>query len=131
MTSCSSLSCGARRLFSFGVISMYQSLRIPAAPVAFVLLTLLGVTTLRAQASAGESESATAAILDVLAHQRAAQWTSSAPLIRCAPSPLTEQPGAAAQESRPAVLPLETAFLDAASVKHMMVARGNQLRTIR
>jgi hypothetical protein len=29
----------------------------------------------------------------------------------------------AAERSRPAVLPLETAFLDAATVKRMMVAR--------
>jgi hypothetical protein len=107
---------------------MNRSLRVSRVGWLCGMLTVAGVTSARAQASAAASESATASILDVLAHQRAVQWASSVPLIRCAPAPLVEQPGAAARESRPAVLPLETAFLDAQSVKHMMVARANQLQ---
>jgi hypothetical protein len=87
------------------------------------ILILGAAASSQAQSPSSPQDSATAALLDVLARDRAARWSSSAPAIRCAPAPLTEQPGIAAEHSRPVVLPLETAFLDAASVKRMLVAR--------
>lgn len=91
--------------------------------VAVGAAAVLGVPAI-SQAQSPISRDPTAALLDVLARDRVARWSSSAPSIHCAPAPLTEQPGAAAERSRPAVLPLETAFIDAARVKRMMVARS-------
>jgi hypothetical protein len=102
---------------------MYRFIRNLTAPTVGAIITLGAPASGHAQSPSSQQESATAALLDVLARDRAARWSSSAPLIHCAPAPLTEQPGVAAESSRPAVLPLETAFLDAASVKRMMVAR--------
>jgi hypothetical protein len=102
---------------------MYRFIRNLTAPTVGAIITLGAPASGHAQLPSSQQESATAALLDVLARDRAARWSSSAPLIHCAPAPLTEQPGVAAESSRPAVLPLETAFLDAASVKRMMVAR--------
>jgi hypothetical protein len=103
---------------------MYRFIRNLTAPTVGAITIALGTpASSNAQSPGSRQESATAALLDVLARDRAARWSSSAPSIHCAPAPLTEQPGVAAERSRPAVLPLETAFLDAASVKRMMVAR--------
>jgi hypothetical protein len=103
---------------------MYRFIRKLMAPTVGAIITLGAPASSHAQAPNSPHESATAALLGVLARDRAARWSSSAPSIHCAPAPLTEQPGVAAERSRPTVLPLETAFLDAASVKRMMVARN-------
>jgi hypothetical protein len=105
---------------------MHRFIRIlPAA--ALVSLFAMGDQGMAlAQSSARQAESTTAALLDILARERAQRWAGSVPSIRCAPAPLTEQPGAAAQEARPHVLPLESAFLDAVSVRHLLLARGDR-----
>ena len=102
---------------------MYRFIRNLMAPTVGAIVILGAPASGEAQSPSARQESATAALLDVLARDRAQRWSSSAPAIHCAPAPLTEQPGIAAERSRPSVLPLETSFLDAASVKRMMVAR--------
>jgi hypothetical protein len=102
---------------------MYRFIRDLTAPTVGAIILLGAPTSSQAQSPTPRLESATAALLDALARERAARWSSSAPAIQCAPAPLTEQPGIVAERSRPAVLPLETAFLDAARVKRMLVAR--------
>jgi hypothetical protein len=108
------------------VENMYRFIRILPAAALVSLLAMEDQGMALAQSSATQSESTTAALLDILGRQRAQRWAGSAPSIHCAPAPLTEQPGAAAQEARPHVLPLESAFLDAASVRHLLLARGDR-----
>jgi hypothetical protein len=102
---------------------MYQFIRNLAGPAVGAIIILGTPASSPAQSPSVRKDRATAELLDVLARNRSVRWSSSAPSIHCAPAPLTEQPGIAAAGSRPPVLPLETAFLDAASVKRMMVAR--------
>jgi hypothetical protein len=102
---------------------MHRFIRNLTGPAVGAVIILGSPASSPAQSPSSRQESTTAALLDVLARERAARWSSSAPSVHCAPAPLTEQPGMAAERSRPVVLPLETAFLDAASVKRMMVAR--------
>jgi hypothetical protein len=61
--------------------------------------------------------------LESLSRERARHWAATTPAIQCAPAPLTERPTAAAEFARPRVLPLEAAFLDAATVKRTLAAR--------
>jgi hypothetical protein len=68
---------------------------------------------LQAQATEEQSVSATAVQIGALSRSRADRWVRTAPVIHCAPAPLTERPGAAGELGRPHVAPLEAAFLDA------------------
>jgi hypothetical protein len=79
---------------------------------------------LRAQAA---SAAPRAVQLESLSRVRARHWAAMTPAIRCTPAPLTERPTAAAEFARPRVLPLEAAFLDAATVKRTFAARGGRL----
>jgi hypothetical protein len=81
---------------------------------------LLSSSALQAQTAGSRRESSTALRLGVLAHEHSNDWARSAPVIHCGPAPLTERPGVAAEFSRPRVLPLETAFLDAATAKRLL-----------
>ena len=65
--------------------------------------------------------------LELLSRERARHWAAATPAIRCAPAPLTERPTAAAEFARPRVLPLEAAFLDAATVKRTFAALGGRV----
>jgi len=65
--------------------------------------------------------------LEFLSRERARHWAAATPAIRCAPAPLTERPTAAAEFARPRVLPLEAAFLDAATVKRTFAALGGRV----
>jgi hypothetical protein len=106
---------------SFDQESGFMSPRTIAALAAFLLI---GPPVAKAQAaSAGLPPAGIAAQLESLARGRARLWAATAPVIRCAPAPLTERPTAAAEFARPPVLPLETAFLDAAAVKRTVAAR--------
>jgi hypothetical protein len=101
---------------------MYRLMTAVTAVIA--VMTLDPPSRLEAQNSAPPNVSTAASLLDVLARERAGQWSSAAPIVHCRPAPLTEQPGAEAERARPRVLPLETAFLDAVSVKRLMIARA-------
>jgi hypothetical protein len=68
---------------------------------------------LPAQATVQQPVSATAVQIGAFSRERAARWVRTAPVIHCAPAPLTERPGAAGELARPQVAPLEAAFLDA------------------
>jgi hypothetical protein len=85
---------------------MYRFIRIlpAAALVSFLAMEHQGIAL--AQSSATQPESTTAALLDILGRERAQRWAGSAPSIHCAPAPLT--------------------FLDAASVRHLLLARGDR-----
>ena len=63
------------------------------------------------------------ALLSALANYRAVRWASAAPVIHCAPAPLTERPGVEAELARPRVAPIEEAFADAQSVKRAIAYR--------
>jgi hypothetical protein len=65
--------------------------------------------------------------LEFLSRERARHWAATTPAIRCAPAPLTERPTAAAEFARPRVLPLEAAFLDAATVKRTFAALSGRV----
>jgi hypothetical protein len=85
--------------------------------------SLTGPPQLDAQEQVMLRQSATARRLGVLAQRRATQWARSKWEIRCGPAPLTERPGVEAEFTRPRVVPLESAFLDAATAKRMLAAK--------
>ena len=64
--------------------------------------------------------------LELLSRERARHWAETAPSLRCAPAPLTERPTAVAEFTRPHVVPLEAAFLDAATVRRVFAARNGR-----
>jgi hypothetical protein len=101
--------------------------RILSAVSTPVLLTVAGLTgtpTLHAQAAAVSGRPIRAAMqVGALSRERASRWAGAAPVIYCAPAPLTERPGVAAEFARPHVAPLEEAFLDAAVAKRTFVGR--------
>jgi hypothetical protein len=85
-----------------------------------VVLSLAGLTTpslLRAQTVVAPRPSPVATELGRRSQSRLLRWAAGAPVIHCGPAPLTERPAAAAEISRPRVVPLEEAFLDAAVAK--------------
>ena len=102
----------------------------PIALVAPLILVILGIAGL-AGPPVVHAQVATAAPLalqlESLSRERAQHWAAATPAIRCAPAPLTERPTAAAEFARPRVLPLEAAFLDAATVKRTFAARGGRV----
>lgn len=69
------------------------------------------------------SHLAAPALLSALANYRAVRWASTAPVIHCAPAPLTERPAAQSELARPHVVPMEEAFADAQSVKRAIAYR--------
>jgi hypothetical protein len=91
-----------------------------ALPAIFALAALSPSSGLQAQASAGRRPSPAAIELGSLSRERAYRWADRTPIVHCAPAPLTERPGAAAELARPRVVPLEQTFLDAASVKRTL-----------
>ena len=94
--------------------------RSPVASALPMVLSLAGLTTpslLRAQTEVALRPSPVAAELGRRSQSRQVRWAAVAPVIHCGPAPLTEQPGAAAAISRPRVVPLEEAFLDATVAK--------------
>jgi hypothetical protein len=96
------------------------------ALVAPLLLGLAGLSVplgLHAQAATAARR---AVQLESLSQDRARHWAAAAPAIRCSPAPLTERPTAAAEFARPRVLPLEAAFLDAATVKRTFATRDGR-----
>ena len=100
------------------------------ALMALLFLGFAGLATpsgVCAQAGATRAPASRAVQLESLSRERVRQWTATTPRIRCAPAPLTERPTAGAEFARPRVAPLETAFLDAATVKRMFAARDQRL----
>jgi hypothetical protein len=93
------------------------------APLVLGLAGLAVPPALRAQAATAPR----VVQLESLSRERARHWAAMTPAIRCAPAPLTERPTAAAEFAQPRVLPLEAAFLDAATVKRTFAARGGRL----
>ena len=94
--------------------------RIVPAVTASLLLAIAGwsrPSPVLAQAASASRLPSVATRLGTLSRERAARWTATAPVILCAPAPLTERPGVAGELARPHVAPLEEAFLDAAIVK--------------
>jgi hypothetical protein len=103
--------------------------RIVPAVAATVLLAVAGLfrpPVLDAQTASAARPLTVATRLEALARGRAARWSAATPVLRCAPAPLTEPPGSATELGRPRVVPLEEAFLDAASVKRTFAARLNR-----
>jgi hypothetical protein len=97
------------------------------ALVAALVLGIVGLAVppaLHAQAAAAAPR---AVQLEFLSRERARHWAATTPAIRCAPAPLTERPTAAAEFARPRVLPLEAAFLDAATVRRTFAALGGRV----
>jgi hypothetical protein len=85
-----------------------------------VSAALGGTPELRAQATEEHPVSATAVQIGALSRERAERWMRTAPVIHCAPAPLTERPGAASELGRPRVAPLEAAFLDAVRARRTL-----------
>lgn len=101
----------------------YRIVPAVAAPILLAGAGLVRPPALKAQiASAAHSIPATTR-LEVLTSERAARWAASAPVIHCAPAPLTERPGSAGELTRPHVAPLEEAFLDAATARRTYAVR--------
>jgi hypothetical protein len=98
------------------------------APILLGFASLAALSAAHAQgANATRTAAPVAQQLALLSRERVRQWAATAPRIQCAPAPLTERPTAGAEFARPRVLPLEAAFLDAATVKRTFVARGAHL----
>jgi hypothetical protein len=94
------------------------------APLVLGIAGVSGPLALHAQAAVAAPR---AVQLESLSRERARQWAAATPAIRCAPAPLTERPTAAAEFARPRVLPLEAAFLDAATVKRTFAIQGRRV----
>ena len=101
----------------------FQPTVVCALPVVLSISGLARPLVLSAQTQVTMRPSPVAAELDRRAEARAARWAAVAPLIHCGPAPLTERPGAAAENARLRVVPLEEAFLDAAIVKRRVLGR--------
>ena len=100
---------------------MRQPMASILAPTIFAFASA-NASDLRAQETARRSNES-AARIGALSQQRATQWAEATPVIYCGPAPLTERPGSSGELTRPRVVPLEAAFLDAASVKRTLAAR--------
>jgi hypothetical protein len=112
------------------VHSSQESFSMQRRAITLVAPLVLGIAGL-AVPPALQGQAATAAPravqLEFLSRERARLWTATTPAIRCAPAPLTERPTAAAEFARPKVLPLEAAFLDAATVQRTFAALGGRI----
>jgi hypothetical protein len=110
--------------------SSQESFSMQHRAIALVAPLILGIAGL-AVPPALQAQAATATPralqLESLSRERARLWASTVPALRCAPAPLTQHPMTAAEFARPRVLPLEAAFLDAATVKHTFAARGDRV----
>jgi hypothetical protein len=89
--------------------------------------SLARATRLEAQTAATsrfhlDSGNAVPSQLNLLARERAARWAGAAPVVHCSPAPLTERPGIEAEFNRPSVVPLESAFADAARIKRSVAS---------
>lgn len=91
-----------------------------ALPVLAGLAGLIPTTVAQAQKAQAVPAHHLAVELSHRARMRAVRWAREAPVIHCGPAPLTERPGAARELARPRVVPLEEAFLDAATVKRTL-----------
>ena len=89
--------------------------------IASLLLGIAGPSAPRAvqaqSSAATPAPGARAVRLASLSLERVRYWAATSPTIGGAPAPLTERPTASAEFGRPRVVPLESAFLDAAIVK--------------
>ena len=65
-----------------------------AIPAVFGIAGSVASSELQAQAFVERRVSATAIQLAALSQERTEQWAKTAPLIRCAPAPVSERPGA-------------------------------------
>lgn len=92
--------------------------------VASLVLGIAGLSGPRVLHGQAAPAAPRAVQLESLSRERARQWAAMSPAIRCVPAPLTERPTAAAEFARPRVLPLEAAFLDAATVKRTFAIQG-------
>ena len=97
------------------------------ALVAALVLGIVGLAIPPAVHAQAAFAAPRAVQLEFLSRERARQWAATTPAVRCAPAPLTERPTAAAEFARPRVLPLEAAFLDAATVKRTFAALGGRV----
>jgi hypothetical protein len=91
-----------------------------ALPVLAGLAGLIAPTVAQAQGAQVISANHSAVELSHRARMRAVRWAREAPVIHCGPAPLTERPETARELARPRVVPLEEAFLDAATVKRTL-----------
>jgi hypothetical protein len=107
------------------MIMNYPSLAALAVSGVLAVTSLADAPILYAQAAAAprfhpdSAEPATlvASQLNLLSRDRAARWATAAPVLHCGPAPLTERPGIESEFARPRVVPLESAFADAARIK--------------
>jgi hypothetical protein len=111
-----------------GVTDMQYRIIPAVVPVLLAIAGFSRPSALQAQAAAAPQLIPAATRLGTLSRERAARWAEAAPLIRCAPAPLTEHPATAGEFARPHVAPLEEAFLDAAAVKRTFVVRAEPLK---
>jgi hypothetical protein len=108
----------------------YRSLAAFVVSGALAVTSLAGTPGLHAQAASpsrfhrDSSLPGTPAArqLTVLSHDRAVRWATAARVVHCGPAPLTERPGIESEFARPRVVPLESAFADAARVKHSVAS---------
>lgn len=104
-----------------------MSHRFTAATAASFLIGLPALI-IPATTDAQTASAPSAVQLQSLGLRRARSWAATAPVIHCAPAPLTERPTATSEYARPSVVPLETAFLDAAAVKRTLAAANGDNR---
>src|SRR3954470_3426301 len=95
-------------------------MRYPKTMMMAAVVVALGMTraaVLEAQSTKFGSTIDAATRLAIRSQQRTSASKDAAPIMHCAPAPLTERPGASADAARPHLAPLEQAFLDAAVVR--------------
>jgi hypothetical protein len=103
---------------------MRRPITLKLLQAALTAAVLVNPGTLKAQTSTARHRITTTSQLEELAQSRDDAWKRSAPILRCAPAPLTERPTAAAELGRPRAIPLETAFLDAVRAKRFLADRS-------
>jgi hypothetical protein len=100
-----------------------QNRIVPSMAALLAVAGFVHPPVLEAQTASAARPITVATRLERLSRERAARWTGAAPGIFCAPAPLTERPGSPGELARPHVVPLEEAFLDAATVKRTFAVR--------
>jgi hypothetical protein len=107
-----------------------RSLAVLTISGVLAVTSLAGASRLQAQTAPASrfhpdsvvSGTPVASQLSVLSRDRAVRWATAGRVLHCGPAPLTERPGIESEFARPRVVPLESAFADAARVKRSIAS---------
>jgi hypothetical protein len=108
----------------------YRSLAALSLSGVLAVTSPAGATRLHAQSASAPRfhqdsavpDTPVASQINLLSRDRAVRWATAGRVLHCGPAPLTERPGIESEFARPRVVPLESAFADAARVKRAVAS---------